>query len=93
MISKYHDYDNCKICNEIRDSDHGYNDDPDKSAAEELSTLNESQQSELAIMAYHNEERTEAISIILLCKSLSTAIILGYVLLLKPVTDLCFGSS
>jgi hypothetical protein len=28
MISKYPDYGNCKICNEIRDSNHGYNDDP-----------------------------------------------------------------
>ena len=34
MTSKYHDYDNCKICNEIRDSDHGYNDDPDTASVQ-----------------------------------------------------------
>jgi hypothetical protein len=34
MISKLHNYENCKICNEIRDSDHGYNDDPDTAAVQ-----------------------------------------------------------
>jgi hypothetical protein len=34
MISKYHDYGNCKICNEIRDSNHGYNDDPDTASVQ-----------------------------------------------------------
>jgi hypothetical protein len=31
MISKYHDYNNCKICDEIRDSDHG---DPDTASVQ-----------------------------------------------------------
>ena len=34
MISKYHNYDNCKICNEIRDSNHGYNDNPDTASVQ-----------------------------------------------------------
>jgi hypothetical protein len=34
MISKYHNYGNCKICNEIRDSDYGYIDDPDTAAVQ-----------------------------------------------------------
>ena len=34
MIRKFHNYENCKICNEIRNSDHGYNDDPDTEAVQ-----------------------------------------------------------
>jgi len=34
MISKYHDYDSCKICDEVRDSDHGYNDDSDTTSVQ-----------------------------------------------------------
>ena len=34
MISKFHNYENFKLFNEIRDSDHGYNDDPDTEAVQ-----------------------------------------------------------
>jgi hypothetical protein len=34
MQLKFHNYENCKICTEITDSDHGYTDDPDSAAVQ-----------------------------------------------------------